>query len=159
MRARRADGPYKSTVPLPVREPNVTLDEVLDGLGNWEDVTDEGTGVTVRYIHDPKLENSSHSYSARANAATGSTTFCALVYKDERYDFRTQKVWSSVAPTFGIPLGSKVLTVEISCLTEAPTGRVLRCPALDQGPSSDGGRGGAWMISRMNVADVDWAIW
>jgi hypothetical protein len=36
-----------------------------------------------------------------------------LAYKDERYDFRTQKVWSSVAPTFGIPFGSKVLTVEI----------------------------------------------
>ncbi len=90
-----------------------TLDNVLDRLGNWEDVTDEGTGVTIRYIHDPKHENSSHSYSARANVATGSTTFCALVYKDERYDFRTQKVWSSVAPTFGIPFGSKVLTVEI----------------------------------------------
>ena len=90
-----------------------TLDDVLDKLGNWEDVTDERTGVTVRYIHDPKHENSSHSSSARANAATGSTTFCALVYKDERYDFRTQKVWSSVAPTFGVPFGSKVLTVEI----------------------------------------------
>lgn len=90
-----------------------TLDDVLDRLGNWEDVTDEGTGVTIRYIHDPKHENSSHSYSARANAATGSTTFCALVYRDERYDFRTQKVWSSVAPTFGIPFGSKVLTIEI----------------------------------------------
>lgn len=90
-----------------------TLDDVLDKLGNWEDVTDQGTGVTIRYIHDPKHENSSHSFSARANAATGSTTFCALVYKDERYDFRTQKVWSSVAPTFGIPFGSKVLTVEI----------------------------------------------
>ena len=90
-----------------------TLDDVLDRLGKWQDVVDEGTGVTVRYIHDPKHENSSHSASARANAATGSTTFCALVHKNERYDFRTQKVWSSVAPTFGIPFGSKVLTVEI----------------------------------------------
>jgi hypothetical protein len=90
-----------------------TLDDVLDRLGKWEDVTDESSRVTVRYIHDPKHENSSHSSSARANAATGSTTFCALVYKSERYDFRTQKVWSSVAPTFGIPFGSKVLTVEI----------------------------------------------
>lgn len=90
-----------------------TLDDVLDRLGQWEDVADASSGVTIRYIHDPKHENSSHSYSARANAATGSTTFCALVYRDERYDFRTQKVWSAVAPTFGIPFGSKVLTVEI----------------------------------------------
>ncbi|HEY1940910.1 MAG TPA: hypothetical protein VGH40_02200 [Roseiarcus sp.] len=90
-----------------------TLDEVLDRLPHYEDVTESETGIIVRYIHDPKHEGSGHSLSARANAATGSTTFCALVYKSERYDFRTQKVWSSVAPTFGIPFGSKVLTVEI----------------------------------------------
>lgn len=90
-----------------------TLDEILDRLPRYEDVSDAATGVTVRYIHDPKHDGSSHTFSARANAATGSTTFCALVYRGERYDFRTQKVWSSVAPTFGIPFGSKVLTVEI----------------------------------------------
>jgi hypothetical protein len=90
-----------------------TLDEILDRLPQHQDVVDPATGITVRYIHDPRHEGSSHTFSARANAATGSTTFCALVYRDERYDFRTQKVWSSVAPTFGIPFGSKVLTVEI----------------------------------------------
>jgi hypothetical protein len=85
----------------------------LDRLPRHEDVIDPKTGVTVRYIHDPKHDGSSHTLSARANAATGSTTFCALVYKCERYDFRTQVVWSSAAPVFGIPFGSKVLTVEI----------------------------------------------
>ncbi|TIN46309.1 MAG: ATP-binding protein [Mesorhizobium sp.] len=90
-----------------------TLDDVLDRLPRFEDVTDTTTGVTIRYIYDPKHEGSGHAYSARANAATGSTTFCALVYKGERYDFRTQKVWSSVAPIFGVPFGSKVLTIEI----------------------------------------------
>lgn len=90
-----------------------TLDEILDKLPRHEDVKDNTSGIVVRYIHDPKHDASGHSLSARANAATGSTTFCALVYKCERYDFRTQKVWSSVAPTFGIPFGSKVLTVEI----------------------------------------------
>jgi hypothetical protein len=91
-----------------------TLDDVLDRLGKHETVRDTTSGISIRYIHDPKHDSSSHSLSARANAATGSTTFCALVYKDERYDFKTQKVWSSVAPTFGIPFGSKVLTVEIN---------------------------------------------
>ena len=90
-----------------------TLDDIIDRLPRFEDVTDDETGIIIRYVHDPKHENSSHTFSARANAATGSTTFCSLVYRDERYDFRTQKVWSSVAPTFGIPFGSKVLTVEI----------------------------------------------
>lgn len=90
-----------------------TLDDVLDRVARYDDVWDDASGVTVRYIHDPKHDGSGHSLSSRANAATGSTTFCALVYKDERYDFRTQKVWSSAAPTFGIPFGSKVLTVEI----------------------------------------------
>lgn len=90
-----------------------TLDDVLEKLPCHEDVTDPSTKVTVRYVHDPKHENSGHAVSARANAATGSTTFCALVYRDERYDFRTQKGWSSVAPIFGILFGSKVLTIEI----------------------------------------------
>ncbi|MGO7286612.1 hypothetical protein ACCT25_30295, partial [Rhizobium ruizarguesonis] len=90
-----------------------TLDDVLDRLPRYEDMLDIETGITVRYIHDPKHEGSGHTFSSRANAAAGSTTFCALVYKGERYDFRTQKVWSSVAPTFGIPFGSKVLTAEI----------------------------------------------
>jgi hypothetical protein len=90
-----------------------TLSEVIDRLGNSETVVDASSGIAVRYIHDPKHEASSHSLSARANPATGSTTFCALVYKNERYDFRTQKSWSSAAPAFGIPFGSKVLTVEI----------------------------------------------
>lgn len=88
------------------------LDDLLDRL-RYQDITDSNSGIVIRYIHDPKHESSSHSLSARANPATGSTTFCSLVYKGERYDFRTQKVWSSVAPTFGIPFGSKVLTVEI----------------------------------------------
>lgn len=95
-----------------------TLDEIIDRLPRHEDVVDAETGITVRYIHDPRHDGSSHTYSARANAATGSTTFVALVYRGERYDFRTQKVWSSVAPTFGIPFGSKVLTVEIRLLDD-----------------------------------------
>lgn len=88
------------------------LDDILDKLPRYEDVTDDETGVIVRYIHDAKHENG-HSYSARANAATGSTTFCALVYLGERYDFKTQKTWSAAAPTYGVPFGSKVLSVEI----------------------------------------------
>jgi hypothetical protein len=90
----------------------LTLSEVLDKLGNHEDVTEPESGITVRYIHDPKHEVS-HSLSARANPAVGSTTFCALIYKEERYDFKTRKGWSAVAPSFGIPFGSRVLTVEI----------------------------------------------
>jgi len=89
-----------------------TLNDVLDRLGQSELVSHE-SGVSVTYVHDPRYEASSHSTSARANPATGSTTFCALIYKSERYDFKTQKSWSSVAPTFGIPFGSKVLTIEI----------------------------------------------
>jgi hypothetical protein len=90
-----------------------TLDDILDRLPRHEDVSDVKTGIVIRYIHDPKHDGSSHTHSARANAATGSTTFCALVYRNERYDFRTQKVWSSVAPAFGVSFGSKVLTIEI----------------------------------------------
>jgi hypothetical protein len=90
-----------------------TLNEIMDRLGHHEEVIDAETGVEIRYIHDPKHESSGHTLSARANPAAGSTTFCALVYKEERYDFKTQKAWSSVAPSYGMPFGSRVLTVEI----------------------------------------------
>lgn len=91
-----------------------TLNDIVDRLGRSEVVSNAESGASVRYIHDPKHESSSHSFSARANPATGSTTFCALVYKAERYDFKSQKAWSASAPTFGIPFGSKVLTIEIN---------------------------------------------
>ncbi len=91
-----------------------TLDDVImEKSLRSELVNDRDSGVSVRYIHDPKHQNSSHSTSARANPATASTSFCAIVYKGERYDFKTKKAWSAAAPNFGIPFGSKVLTIEI----------------------------------------------
>jgi hypothetical protein len=89
------------------------LADILDKLPKAERVHDQDSGLTVHYIHDPKHPLSSHSLSARANPATSSTTFCALVHKGERYDIKTSKAWSAAAPKFGIPFGSKVLTVEI----------------------------------------------
>jgi hypothetical protein len=89
------------------------LSEVLDKLPNTERVRDGDSGIAVHYIHDPKHPLSSHTLSARANPATSSTTFCAVVHKGERYDFKTSKAWSAAAPKFGIPFGSKVLTIEI----------------------------------------------
>ena len=89
------------------------LADVLDKLPKTERVHDPDTGLTIHYIHDPKHPQSGHSLSARANPATSSTTFCAVVYKGERYDFKNSKAWASAAPKFGIPFGSKVLTVEI----------------------------------------------
>lgn len=89
------------------------LADILEKLPRSERVHEPDSGLTVHYIHDPKHPLSSHSLSARANPATSSTTFCALVHKGERYDNKTSKAWSAAAPKFGIPFGSKVLTVEI----------------------------------------------
>lgn len=90
-----------------------TLEEVVGELPNHEWVEAPDGDVRVHYVHDPKHESYSHSLSALANPATSSTTFCALVHKGERYDIKSRKGWSSAAPNFGIPFGSKVLTVEI----------------------------------------------
>lgn len=95
-----------------------TLEDVVDELPNHERVEAPGGGVTVHYIHDPKHERYSHSTSALANPATSSTTFCALVHKGERYDIKSRKAWSAAAPNFGIPFGSKVLTIEIELADE-----------------------------------------
>ena len=90
-----------------------TLEDVVHELPNHERVEAPGGEVIVHYIHDPKHERHSHSLSALANPATSSTTFCALVHKGERYDIKSKKAWSAAAPNFGIPFGSKVLTIEI----------------------------------------------
>ena len=95
-----------------------TLNDVLHKLPNHERVIAPGGDVTVHYIHDPKHERHSHSLSALANPTTSSTTFCALVHKGERYDIKSRKGWSASAPNFGIPFGSKVLTVEIEIADE-----------------------------------------
>lgn len=89
------------------------LADILDKLPNSQRVHDSDSGLTIHYVHDPKHPTSSHSLSSRANPATSSTTFCAVVHKSERYDIKTTKAWSAAAPKFGIPFGSKVLTVEI----------------------------------------------
>jgi hypothetical protein len=89
------------------------LRDVTPQLPNSQVVKDDSSGISVHYLHDPKAEGTGHTLSSRANPATASTTFCALVHKGERYDFRTKKAWSAVAPNFGIPFGSRVLTVEI----------------------------------------------
>ena len=98
-----------------------TLTDILPVLPKNEWIEHEGTGVNVHFIHDPKAETSGHTMSSRANAPAASTTFCALVYKNERYDYKTKKAWSSAAPNFGIAFGSKVLSVEI----EVPEGMAL----------------------------------
>lgn len=90
-----------------------TLEDVLGELPKHERVEAPGGEIAVHYIHDPKHERHSHSLSALANPATSSTTFCALVHKGERYDVKSKKAWSAAAPNFGIPFGSKVLTVEV----------------------------------------------
>ena len=89
------------------------LRDVINLLPHSELVRDDSSEIAVRYVHDPKAENSGHTLSSRANPATASTTFCALVHKGERYDFKTRKAWSAAAPNFGIPFGSRVLSVEI----------------------------------------------
>jgi hypothetical protein len=89
------------------------LSDVLDKLPPSQSVHDPDSGLTIHYVHDPKHAQSGHSLSARANPATSSTTFCAVVHKGERYDYKTTKAWAAAAPKFGVPFGSKVLTIEI----------------------------------------------
>lgn len=94
------------------------LEDILGKLPNHERVPCPDKEVHVHYVHDPKKEGYSHTLSALANPATASTTFCALVHKGERYDFKNKKAWSTAAPNFGIPFGSRVLTIEIEILDD-----------------------------------------
>lgn len=113
-----------------------TLEEILDDLSRHETCHDPETGIAVRYIHDPKHQTSSHTESARKIPAVASTTFCALVYKGERYDYKTKKAWSSAAPNFGIPFGSRVLTIEILLPDELASPNQYRDGLTDPGDRS-----------------------
>ncbi len=114
------------------------LEAILDEPPRHEHETvpvDE-TGVSVRYIHDPKHATSSHTESARKIPAVSSTTFCALVHKGERYDYKTKKAWSAAAPNFGVPFGSKVLTIEIHLPDEMASPNQYRDGLTDPGDRS-----------------------
>ncbi|MCW9033719.1 MAG: hypothetical protein OQJ97_05815 [Rhodospirillales bacterium] len=113
-----------------------TLEDILHDLPRYETCMDPETGISVRYIHDPKHQTSSHTESARKIPAVASTTFCALVYKGERYDYKTKKAWSSAAPNFGIPFGSRVLTVEILLPDELASPNQYRDGLTDPGDRS-----------------------
>ena len=78
-----------------------SLVSILGKLPNHELVLDSETGVAVRYIYDPKVQNTGHTTSAGSNPAVSSTTFCALVHKRERYDFKTRQAWSSKIRSWG----------------------------------------------------------
>ena len=89
-----------------------SLSSVLDNL-QAEAIRSEEHGISVRYISDPRHPGSSHSTSSRLVPAVASTAFCALVHKGERYDYKTKSSWSAAAPNFGVPFGSKVLSIEV----------------------------------------------
>lgn len=91
----------------------LTLDELLPQLKQSEIVTCPETGVQIRYIHDPLNKAGTMTKSELVNPCAAVATFGALVHKSERYDFRTRKAWSGIAPNFGIPFGAEVLTVEV----------------------------------------------
>ena len=112
-----------------------SLEEILDVLDH-ETIRDEEAKISVRYIYDPKHPTSSHTTSARTVPAVASTTFCALVHKGERYDFKTKQAWSAVAPKFGVPFGSKVLTIEIILDDEIASPNQYRDGLTDPGDRS-----------------------
>ena len=109
-----------------------SLISILGKLPNHELVRHEESGVAVRYIFDPK-QNTGHTTSAGSNPAVSSTTFCALVHKRERYDFKTRQAWSSSAPKFGIPFGSRVLSIEVLLPDNLVVPNQYRDSLLDRG--------------------------
>ena len=91
-----------------------SLESILSKLPKHETVLDEETGTIVRFIHDPKHPSSSHTISAREIPAGVFTTFCALVHKNERYDYRNKnelgccnpQIWDTIWFLESYPLKS-----------------------------------------------------
>jgi hypothetical protein len=84
-----------------------------DKFARTESVPIPELGVTVHYLHDPNIGDKSGLRKSASGALGSTTTTCCLIHKDEMYSVMTGNEWSAAAPRFGIPFGSKELSVHI----------------------------------------------
>lgn len=84
-----------------------------DKFARADTVEVEDLGLKIHFLHDPNVGDRSGLRMSSRGALGSTTTTCALIHKNEMYSVIHGQEWSSAAPHFGIPFGSKELCVHI----------------------------------------------
>jgi len=71
----------------------------------------EFPGLEIRYYYDGPMKGKDARPRSYSGNIASSTTFCAVGYKNELYDFRTRRKWQVIAPKMGVPFGSRYVTI------------------------------------------------
>lgn len=85
----------------------------FDRFERTESVEVPEMNLTVHFLYDPVRGDRSGLRKSSSGALGSVTTTCCLVHKNEMYSVMTGQEWSAAAPHFGIPFGSKELSVHI----------------------------------------------
>ncbi|ESX08598.1 hypothetical protein X768_21180 [Mesorhizobium sp. LSJC265A00] len=77
------------------------------------ETVDAPGGIKIHYYYDPPYEKSPSHNRSISGAIQSALSLVGVVYKDELYDVKTGRAWAVNAPLFGIPFGSKHISVHI----------------------------------------------
>lgn len=91
--------------PLPRRAAN--------GAFERTETVQTAEGIKIHYFYDPPYNKSPSHNRSISGAIQSALSLAGIVYKDELYDVKTGRAWSINAPLFGIPFGSKHISVHI----------------------------------------------
>ena len=84
-----------------------------------ETVTAPGD-IKIHYFYDPPYDKSPSHNRSISGAIQSALSLAGVVYKDELYDVKTGRAWAINAPLFGIPFGSKHISVHVELPNNAP---------------------------------------
>jgi hypothetical protein len=93
--------------------PFVPVGQRYEKFARAESVRVPEFDITLHFLHDPTVTDRSGNRVSSSNALGSSTTTCCLIHKNEMYSVMTGSEWSAAAPRFGIPFGSKELSIHI----------------------------------------------
>ena len=88
-------------------------------FGRTETVDAPG-GIKIHYFYDPPYDKAPSHNRSISGAIQSALSLAGVVYKDELYDVKTGRAWSINAPLFGIPFGSKHISVHVELPDDAP---------------------------------------
>jgi hypothetical protein len=89
-----------------------TIRDRYGAFGQTETV-EIGDGVRVHYLFDPPCGSSPNDNMSYSGALCTTPASAAVIFRGEMYDVRRSSSWAAIAPEFGIPFGSKHISVHV----------------------------------------------
>ena len=101
------------------RRPFRTIPQRAASFGRTETV-EVGAGAKIHYFYDPPYDKATGHNVSISGSLTSAGSPTAIVFKGEMYDVRTGRKWAADAPAFGIPFGSKHISVHVELPNDFP---------------------------------------